>query len=140
MENLNNHYKINFKEKEYKIPKPKINKLLKDKINKNKNRIYYSHVNNRKLINDINAYNNGNSESLNYNYNYNNSYKNNEEYLFKNKGRRKISNKSIKSNNLKNNNMILPYQYQYQQFEKSFDYSNLLLDNLKNKISKINFQ
>ena len=62
----------------------------------------------------------------------------NEKYLFNKKVKRRISNKNTRvdySNYLKNNNNLLPSQ----NYEKSFDYSNFLLDNLKTKISNINF-
>ena len=129
IENLNNHYKINFKDKEYEIPEPiRLNKsTISKKMIRRGKRAYYSHNNNRNILGNIGINEFNNNDYMDYN----------EKFLFNNKVKRRISNTNTKvnySNYLKNNN-TLPAQ----KYEKSFDYSNFLLDNLKTKISNINF-
>ena len=124
LESLGNHYRnINFKYKNYKSTIPK-------EINSIKPRSYFSHSNNRKLLQN-NDFLNGpvnDNLSMNYNSKYN-----------------LINNKPINNSNRYNRDNYLKNRYKVytnntsQKLEKSFDFSNYLLDNLKNKISRINF-
>lgn len=126
---------------------------------KNTNRIFYKHNNDEKLnLNDNNLMNVFNDNSLKfYNYNEYNSH------LNRNKGNKRF--KSYKKNNYKENLTLKNKDYNLffnrnkkndlnknfiknnseyitqsdKLLDKSFGYSNYLLDNLKNKISRIHF-
>ena len=117
-------------------------------INKrNRNRVIYNHNNARKIIGTEDnlksnynfnynkydrTYNCDNCHNLNENIRLNNYTQNDNQFNLSyssKRNREKINN--IKDYNIiKNNNEIL---------DKSFGYSNYLLDNLKNKISEIHF-
>ena len=126
---------------------------------KNKNRIFYKHNNDEKLnLNDNNLRNFFNDNSLkfynyieynshldrnkgnkrfksykNNNYKENLTFKNNDYNLFHNRNKKDDLNKNF----IKNNNEFITQSDKL--LDKSFGYSNYLLDNLKNKISRIHF-
>ena len=123
------------------------NNSLKEK--QTKKRVYYNH-NKRKIDNGkkIKTFNDENL-SLNYyhliknneeskGYIINNEYKKNQKLdLFTQKCSKINQNNNI--NNNINNNKINYIKNSNRILDKSFGYSNYLLDNLKNKISEMNF-
>ena len=134
-ENLNYHYKrINdINDKFYRIP---MIKKSNNSMNKRPtNRVYYSFIKNRKLIESNDTFTNNNKKDLSIN---NNSYNSNNIANIRNRIKR-ISNRTIKPYNL-NKNYYIPHASRPQYFEKSFDYSNYLLDNLQRRISKNSFK
>ena len=124
MESLGNHYRnINFKYKNYKSTIPK-------EINSIKPRSYFSHSNNRKLLQNNDFLNGPVNDNLSMNYH--------SKYNLINNKRINNSNRYNRDNYLKNRYKVYTNNTS-QKLEKSFDFSNYLLDNLKNKISRINF-
>lgn len=120
-------------DKFYRIPmfKKSNNSLNKRPIN----RVYYSLIKNRKLIESNDTFTNNNKKELSIN---NNSYNSYNIANIRNRIKR-ISNRTIKPYNL-NKNYYIPHASRPQYFEKSFDNSNYLLDNLKRRISKNSFK
>ena len=115
-------------------------------LNKKKDRIFYKHNNHNNIIGNINSSKNLLKENENT-FNYNNiknlrgnsnfsSYRlniltqNNNNYEFNSKNKGKINLITNRNDYIKRSNEFL---------DKSFGYSNYLLDNLKNKISGIHF-
>ena len=124
LESLGNHYRnINFKYKNYKSTIPK-------EINSIKPRSYFSHSNNRKLLQNNDFLNGPVNDNLSMNYH--------SKYNLINNKRINNSNRYNRDNYLKNRYKVYTNNTS-QKLEKSFDFSNYLLDNLKNKISRINF-
>lgn len=120
-------------DKFYRIPmiKKSNNSMNKRLINS----VYYSLIKNRKLIESNDTFTNNNKKELSIN---NNSYNSYNIANIRNRIKR-ISNRTIKPYNL-NKNYYIPHASRPQYFEKSFDNSNYLLDNLKRRISKNSFK
>ena len=113
----------------YKIPiKKKSNSLGGLKGN---NRVYYSHLKNRNIIKNNDNFKNNKFDNLSL---INNSYNINKN---KNEIKRTYDNNS----HYLNKNYYIPHTHKTKtkQFEESFGYSNYLLDNLQDRISKITF-
>lgn len=119
-----------------------LNYFSRNKKNPKQNRIFYKHNNAQKRIELINK--NSNKSLMNYNYsNYNLKDIKNKKKKFKNNcltERNMILNLKtcITDNNIKLSDNNHTFQSLNPNLDKSFGYSNYLLEKLKYKISKIN--